>query len=485
MHEVQFILLKHDRLNFENSIEKVQDFLLKRLNYFNAKLICCIERKDLAEIIAEIANDSDYIAVIDMMNPIVDIELLKTAKTYLKNSKALAVTVEGAIPGTQFEYLLAPGVKTMENICIKQMKYFSQDKYNNQFNLYKYKRLKLFLFLLAMIDNMYLFTVDDFILKLSEKDIFLKLTAFGEDVKIKYYDTCPYCGCKELVALPMRMSQPFCGYIPVEKALYHECADCGLIVVSPYIDNDDSSKVYDKFDKQDFVVTLNNPYTKGTPRCDVVLSLNLPAKSYTLDLGGGMGNFSKFLKQMYPDFIVTHSDFAIKQNEHLKYFNINTKAINFINEKINEDSYDLITAWEVIEHISFERFDDAMKNIFNGLKKGGYFVFSTPDFDSPLCKMNDFFALCPPFHYTVFSKTWLSDYFKTHFKEWKIIKTVACSDFLDDASMWCDYSMKTAPSFSLRATAKVLKVLLEKDENKKLLLENNMGTEVIFVLQKI
>ena len=59
-----------------------------------------------------------------------------------------------------------------------------------------------------------------------------------------------------------------------------------------------------------------------------------------------------------------------------------------------------------------------------------------------------------------------------------------CSDFLDDASMWSDYANKTAPSFQLRAVASLLKTLLEVDKNKKILLDNMMGTEVIVTLMK-
>ena len=124
-----------------------------------------------------------------------------------------------------------------------------------------------------------------------------------------------------------------------------------------------------------------------------------------------------------------------------------------------------------------------LDNIYSALYGGGYFVFSTPNFDSPLCKMNDFYAICPPFHYLCFGEKWLLDFFHSK-PQWKIISYKACADFLDDSDMWCDYMSRTAPSFQLRATADVLKLLLTKEENKKLLLNNNIGTEIIVVLQK-
>lgn len=281
----------------------------------------------------------------------------------------------------------------------------------------------------------------------------------------------------------MQMSQPFCGYLPTNKPLYHECEECQLIVLSPYIEQNETYKIYDEFDKQDFVATLNNPYVAGLPRCDFSdFSSKLPSHPRTLDLGGGMGMFSRFLKATNPSWKVTHSDFSIKRNTELEELDISTRALNFMKDSIGEECYDLITAWEVIEHIPYEELETALENIYNALPKGGIFMFSTPDFDSPLCKANDFFAICPPFHYLVFGKKWLENYFIK--SNWNIHSIRYCSDFLDDADMWFDYASQTAPSFQLRATSTVLKELLSKPENKQLLLDKGIGTEVIFTLVK-
>lgn len=45
--------------------------------------------------------------------------------------------------------------------------------------------------------------------------------------------------------------------------------------------------------------------------------------------------------------------------------------------------------------------------------------------------------------------------------------------------MWYDYAIKTSPSMQLRATSILLKNLLESETNKKLLLENGFGAEII------
>lgn len=488
MKNVNFLVLEHPRLDFLNTKDAVGEFVKNRLTSIGVKSINFVGRADLQQKINELVNDTDYIVILDIMNPIVDLELVEHMIARLKATGSNVALQDGAVPGTQVEYVLSPSVNKIPDYANRSsdsilVRCFSQDKYNNQFNLYKYKRLKMFLFLQKNISDMHKLSLDAFVERISQDDIFEKLAAFSEDVGIHFYENCPHCK-GGLTPLPMRMSQPFCGYLPISRPLYHECEKCGLVVISPYVDIDNTSVLYDKFDKQDFVVTHTNIYRDGATRCnfDDFIS-KLPQNARTLDLGGGMGGFSKYLKETYPKWDITHSDFAIKQNTELEELGIKTRAINFLAEPIGKESYDLISAWEVIEHIPYEKFEFALNNIYDALAPGGVFVFSTPDFDSPLCKCNDFYAICPPFHYLVFGTRWLKEYFADK-NQWDVVSMRACSDFLDDSDMWCDYAAKTAPSMQLRAVASMLKVLFAQNENKKLLLNNNIGTEVIVALIK-
>ena len=59
------------------------------------------------------------------------------------------------------------------------------------------------------------------------------------------------------------------------------------------------------------------------------------------------------MKSSYPDWEVTHSDFELKKNDQLIEKGIQTRALNFVKEPIGDACYDLVTTWEVIEHIPF------------------------------------------------------------------------------------------------------------------------------------
>jgi 2-polyprenyl-3-methyl-5-hydroxy-6-metoxy-1,4-benzoquinol methylase len=250
------------------------------------------------------------------------------------------------------------------------------------------------------------------------------------------------------------------------------------------VHEDDVHRIYDTWDKQDFVTSTNNPYTKSSVRCDFSQILgSLPEKPSTLDLGGGVGNFSKYLAAEYPAWDVTHSDFEIKASIEGP---ITSRALDFTNDEIGVEQYDLVTAWEVIEHVPYHRLSFVLDNIWRSLKPGGFFVFSTPDFDSPLCKSFDFYALCPPFHYLVFGEKWLKRYFVDS-SIFEIHETKHCSDFLDDANNWYSYGAKTCPTMAMRGTAKLLHAIFEMDTDgaiQKKLASQGIGTELVMTLRK-
>jgi 2-polyprenyl-3-methyl-5-hydroxy-6-metoxy-1,4-benzoquinol methylase len=487
MRNILFLIFKNPKLDFLDSYIYVYDFIKKRLNFFSDHNIEFIDKCDQKDIIENFCNKSDFIVVIDSCNPITDFDMVLHMIESLDKASFCVAIPDGAVPGTQVEYIINSNIikklKNHDYFNSINVRCFSQDKYNNQFNLFKYKRLKLFLLIIREIKNSYKMSINEFIQELEKEELFHKLVSFAENVELKKHINCPHCK-GDIVSIPMTMSQSFCGYIPSSKPLYNECQVCGLVIMSPYIEVNQIHKIYDNFDKEDFVLSSNNPYHKLSARCDFndIISL-LPKKTRSLDIGGGIGNFSKFLKEYYPNWEITHSDFAIKENRELNKLNIKTRSINFLEEQIGINLYDLITAWEVLEHIPYEKLSDTLDNIYNSLSNNGIFMFSTPNFDSPLCKHNDFFAICQPFHYLVFGKKWIENFFKNNNK-WEILSIRHCSDFLDDSTMWYDYASKTSPSMQLRATSILLKNLLESETNKKLLLEKGYGTEIIVTLLK-
>ena len=180
---------------------------------------------------------------------------------------------------------------------------------------------------------------------------------------------------------------------------------------------------------------------------------------------------------------MTHSDFEIKATASQ---GVNARTLDFTRNPIGNAQFDLITAWEVIEHVPYHKLQIVLENICEALAPNGYFVFSSPNFDSPVCKSFDFYALCPPFHYLVFGERWLRNYFADS-EHFEVFDVKHCSDFLDDALNWYEYGAKTCPTMAMRGTVELLRAVFEMDADKSIrnrLAADGMGTEIIITLRK-
>jgi 2-polyprenyl-3-methyl-5-hydroxy-6-metoxy-1,4-benzoquinol methylase len=494
-----FIVVKSSRLEFENSSLEVENFVKKRLEFYKVKFFEITENyneayKLIQDVVTDLASSLKYIVLIDIMSPLVDFDIIKLMTATLDRVQKNRCLCIGSVPGTgvnsmihldsvRLKRLIKSAEIDIDKLETVTVYSNTQSLYNNQLNLYKYKRLKLFLVLCSKVEKLFEKSIDECFQLLDDENIYRLMISFGEDVRLLEHKNCPHCKAS-LQPLLNTASQPMCGYVSSKKPHYLQCEACNLVVSSPYIHDEDIWKIYDKWDKQDFVVSTNNPYNSQSIRCDFneIYPL-LPPETVSLDLGGGIGNFSRFLRSNYPLWDITHSDFAIKA---INDENIKSRVLDFTNDLIGYEQYNLITAWEVVEHIPFHKFSFVMDNIWRALKPGGFFVFSTPDFDSPLCRSLDFYSMGLPFHYTVLGQKWLTSYFQTR-HEFEIFDIKHCSDFLDDALNWYTYAEKTSSTMALRGTYSLLKEIFKYDNDERLkrsLTKNGIGTEIIVTLRK-
>jgi 2-polyprenyl-3-methyl-5-hydroxy-6-metoxy-1,4-benzoquinol methylase len=490
-----FCVAGNARLAFEDVGARIALFISDRLAHFGVGYEHCSDWTALEvrvrELLATPPPGVDYIVLADVMNPFCDMALVSRMTETLQHTNSTFNLCDGAVPGTEVHAVLAVSAwheraasfSLVELVGGPVVRWETQAQYNNQLNLYKYKRIKQFLVLTGRFDDLHKLAVPDLMAFLATNEAFALLARFGADVRQIDYERCPHCD-GGLHALSNTMSQPLCGYLSSDRPLYHECESCGLVVQSPSVHEDDVHRIYDKWDKEDFVASTNNPYTNESVRCDLSRLLpHLPSEARTLDLGGGVGNFSRFLHATYPKWDVTHSDFEIKADAP---DGVRSRTLDFTRSTIGMAQYDLITAWEVIEHVPYHKLSYMLSNIWGALAPGGFFVFSTPDFDSPLCKSFDFYAICPPFHYLVFGQRWLRSYFADS-QDFEVFDVRHCSDFLDDALNWYGYGSKTCPSMAMRGTAQLLHAVFQQDVDKHVrnrLAASGMGTEIVMTLRK-
>ncbi|MBY0518483.1 MAG: class I SAM-dependent methyltransferase [Bacteriovoracaceae bacterium] len=474
--QIRHIVKMNSRLSFKDSAKPIQRFMEMRAQKYQIEIAFCSEFPDKNSL-----KISGIYLFSDMINPFSDYdEILNVLKQYSAFDWT-RLQVEGLVPGTGFVDIF----KTGGEADLPKTYYSGQQaRFNLQINIFKYKRLKVFLRLLGKIKDLHTYSVEQFASKLESKEIFELVISYGEDIEIEYFDHCPVCRCKNVQKLYQQDSQPFLGFITKNSSFYTRCLQCEVIYLNPCPKREDIPRIYDEFDRQDFAASLNFPYDEKSQRGNFLEKLKLPEKSKSLDMGGGIGKFSQFLKKKYPAWDVTHSDFEIKQYPELEKMGIQTRALDFTSSSIGDSQFDLITMWEVIEHIHPERLEFVFQNIARALVRGGMFVFSTPNFDSSLCKALDFYSACPPFHTFVFSETWLTHYFSKH-ADFEISKIGYCSDFLDDLGGWMKYGQQTSPSISLRGMSEFVSVLSENSKiDKELMADSVEGTEIIYCLKR-
>ncbi len=103
--------------------------------------------------------------------------------------------------------------------------------------------------------------------------------------------------------------------------------------------------------------------------------------SNTLNIGCGDGNFETLLVKSKKRFQHTASDIALKSLKNLKkrFKRFEFIKLNIVGVKNRlEQDYDMITMFEVLEHISPSDTLKVLATINKSLKKNGYFMISVP-----------------------------------------------------------------------------------------------------------
>lgn len=478
------LIERHERLLFENSQHLVMDFLKKRLRHFGFKNIC--EMNSIQKHDVNVALEKyDFVVTVTALNPFIDPDIISDAQDELLEFGAQTAVVKGAIPGTEFNKIYYSRAPENNRHTFHTD---SQEKHNSQFNLFKYKRLKLFLDMSRTFPETCNLRTEELISFFAEKHKFF-LRNGSEDIKLKTINQCPHCGSKRKQKLKGNASQPMIGFVNVNKTLYEECLNCGLIYMPSYIPATANKFLYDNFDAQDQGIATENLDETGM-RINQRMILNmmddlLCKDAKILDLGGGAGRWSYEIKRHNQNWDVHHSDIDIKQHHYLSEVGVKSRFIDFVNGNIPQENFDLITAIEVIEHVDFEAFRSMLNKVQRALKKGGHFIFTTPDYDSPLCRGFDYFNCMAPQHQLVFRRSWLESYFEDSKNGFRIFSSTAGGELFESLDSFFHYYENTCPTDQYRSLASILKLLLKNEANQKLLFSKHWGSEVIMVLENI
>lgn len=160
------------------------------------------------------------------------------------------------------------------------------------------------------------------------------------------------------------------------------CANCGIIYVDEKNDQKEISAYYEI--AEDPLYFLEQPAREKTfNRYLTQLKKSFPKKGKLLDVGTNTGLFVKVAKDDG-----WHAQGVEPNRWAVEYArkNYGLKIINkpFEEKEFKKESFDVITMWDVIEHFTDPVAE--MKKVYNLLKPGGVFTFSTVDPQSQMAK---------------------------------------------------------------------------------------------------
>jgi hypothetical protein len=111
----KFIIFRNSRLKFNQCSVVVENFIRDRLKFAGIKEIDFVDDFNAALKRANVLvsePSTDYIAIIDVMNPMVDLQLADEMIRCLQRNDSSVAICDGAIPGSQVECVFDPSKLT-------------------------------------------------------------------------------------------------------------------------------------------------------------------------------------------------------------------------------------------------------------------------------------------------------------------------------------------------------------------------------------
>lgn len=221
---------------------------------------------------------------------------------------------------------------------------------------------------------------------------------------------CLICGSENL--------KPITGY---EVAFLTKCSDCGFVFSSRIPSTQELISYYEGYGRNDYL----SPIT--IKRYNEILDLFEPVRKTNrlLDVGCGIGYFLEVAKKRgWEVYGTEYTDEAIRICES-KGVQMKQGILDPTHYEL--ESFDVITSFEVIEHINNPQIE--VSHISSLLRKGGLFYLTTPNFNSLLRyylgpKYN---VICWPEHLSYYTPSTLNKLIKKHGFKKVFIQTTGIS----------------------------------------------------------
>ena len=200
-----------------------------------------------------------------------------------------------------------------------------------------------------------------------------------------------------------------------------ECNNCSFIFVPQYFSKNISYEDYKDENVLEQVKRGDNWLKSQRHLLRYKFIKKYQPKGDLFDLGAGWGHFLYAGQQLgYRVHGIEIAEMPYKYaTNQLK---LPVEHINFFNMQIQNQAYDLITMWDVLEHIPDA--DEVIKRCNLMLRNNGYVVIQVPEIDSLIAKLlKEKWNMIGTGHVNYFSKKTIRKLFESHGFKVKKIKS--------------------------------------------------------------
>ncbi len=347
------------------------------------------------------------------------------------------------LPGTAVEYIARLPIKPAASPCENESNYLPSSlhrKYITSISIKRKKSLKVFIDLLK---NSYFssLALHDILSYFSTSAGVRDVIRYGSEAQLAEQICCPVCNSLGSSYVYTSVGYPRVGFLHNFSDYYKRCQNCGHVFLSyypesmadcvNYYDLADSELSYeqDSFEglKSQTQLESSSYYDNFLLSRDYLINSILPVtgkrKLSLLDIGAGQGDFLLLMRYSEAGSSLTLSglDFKISPRVASDFKELDIDLFSgeietyLATARRDNIRYDVVTLFEVIEHIHPRLLIRLPSLVAEILNPGGKIILSTPDFESLGAQLTDFWAAYAPQHYSVFSYSSLIRLFSGYF----------------------------------------------------------------------
>lgn len=395
-------------------------------------------------------SEFQYIVSLDCCNPLFDeqfvdyhLGVLDRASNCEQSPAYFDGNPDQMLPGTAVEYIARLPIKDSASPCDNKSNYLPSclhRKYVTNISIKRKKSLKVFIGLLQNGDFPRLALRD--ILAYFETSAGVRdVIRYGSEAQLAEQILCPVCKSPRSSFVHTSVGYPRVGFLHNFSDYYKRCQDCSHVFLSYYPESPaECDNYYDLADselsykpatvdglKSESQLETSSYYDNFLLSRNYLIDSILPETSARklslLDIGAGQGDFLLLMKYSEASSSLALAGFDLKISPKVASafseldINLFSGEIESYLASARNDNvrFDVVTLFEVIEHIHPHLLARLPSLVAKILNPGGKIILSTPDFQALGARLTDFWAAYAPQHYSVFTYSSLTKLFSEYF----------------------------------------------------------------------